>query len=132
MAVALSRLFFPLPAVRIPAFQPVVERMKEYIAQNPTQELVQCLPGMPLCSTFAVNHSDVKFQVRTAGHLDPNNVRWYPSVITFGGHDYYGGEYLMPQYGIAVPSQPGWTVVHFTSNNVNHLGYHATAPMEFR
>ena len=71
-------------AILIPTFKQVLDKMKHYIAENPTLDLMRYLLYLLMCTTFGINHSDPKTQVQTAGHEDPNNTRWYPSVITFG------------------------------------------------
>jgi hypothetical protein len=64
-------------------------------------------------------------------HIDPHNLPYSPSIIAFAGHGYKGGCYLLPQYAIAMGTEPGTMILHLSATSENNMGWHATSDTVF-
>lgn len=101
------------------------EERARFWNNNPTREAVQPLhPDLPDANSYAVNVGTWDCPFRTASHQDPNNFKNSLSVLVFAGKDYVGGYYLLPRYAVALGSQPGAMLMHFSA--VPKYGVHGT------
>lgn len=106
--------------------------LREFMKNNPYGSVVKPLhPSLPWATSYAINYSSQALKFRTMLHFDPNNIINSPSVITFAGHGYVGGHYLLPQYGLALAGYPGAMILHFSAQTEDDIGYHATSDTFF-
>ena len=126
----LAFLMFFSVAQKIPVMANYFKWLDNWLEQNPFREVVIPLLHLFYAFAYAFNISDVRNILETAIHLDPNCPATL-SIATFAGSGYRGADYFLPQFRIAFPTLPGWTIIHMSSRRYMGIGYHSNMGIEF-